>query len=72
MLFRSILLAFLVIQLLGFQSVKAQCKAPATWFPHAMTPEPDFHKSIAPCEFHQWASIRLPSVRRITLCKGVT
>jgi hypothetical protein len=55
MLFRSVLLAFLVIPLLGFQSVKAQCKAPATWFPHAMTPEPDFHKPIAPCEFHQWA-----------------
>lgn len=33
---------------------QAQCRAPAEWFPHANTPEPDFHAPATDCEFHQW------------------
>ena len=34
----------------------AQCDAPATWFPHAATREPDqTHAPTSNCEFHQWA-----------------
>jgi hypothetical protein len=34
---------------------QAACEAPAAWFPHATTPEPDFHQPGSNCEFHQWA-----------------
>src|SRR5262245_52667946 len=34
--------------------VWAQCQAPPAWFPHASTPEPDFHAPANDCEFHQW------------------
>src|ERR1700733_4995180 len=34
---------------------RAQCPAPASWFSHEQTPEPDFHAPTSNCEFHQWA-----------------
>src|SRR5262249_12272552 len=50
---------FLVLALLCIAAnnklAGAQCAAPAAWFPHATTPEPDFHQPGSNCEFHQWA-----------------
>ncbi len=32
------------------------CEAPAAWFPHSQTPEPDPNQPFASfCDFHQWA-----------------
>jgi hypothetical protein len=40
---------------LATTDVQGQCMAPKAWFPHAKTPEPDFHSPKDNCEFHQWA-----------------
>ncbi len=50
----AVLLAIVALLLQSGQLV-AQCTAPPGWFPHATTPEPDFHMPTSNCEFHQWA-----------------
>src|SRR5262249_14022881 len=44
----------IVLVTVSTPAVQAQCQAPAAWFPHANTPEPDFHAPATDCEFHQW------------------
>lgn len=48
-------IAALAVMLVYGGVAAGQCQAPATWFPHETTPEPDFHSPASPCEFHQWA-----------------
>ena len=53
---RHALFLGLIACLLCSPEARAQCDAPAAWFPHASTPKPD--STIAPtsnCAFHQWA-----------------
>ncbi len=48
-------LAFPAVLAFAIHNANAQCNAPAAWFPHAQTPEPDFHQPGSNCEFHEWA-----------------
>ncbi|MCA1684732.1 MAG: hypothetical protein LC745_01850 [Planctomycetia bacterium] len=42
--------------LAGATPARAQCAAPAGWFPHSATPEPVFDKPFTSnCDFHTWA-----------------
>ena len=47
----------LAVALGGSTCVAQNCTAPATWFPHSQTPEPDaaaFPANATNCDFHQW------------------
>lgn len=46
--------AVIVVIAVTTPEAQTQCVAPTTWFPHATTPEPDFHAPQSNCEFHQW------------------
>lgn len=56
MSYRSLSATVLIVWIaIGTNQLDAECKAPATWFPHATTPEPDFGRPTSDCGFHQWA-----------------
>ena len=52
---RVLNLAVVVAITLAPHITQAQCTAPANWFPHSSTPEPDFDEPASNCEFHMWA-----------------
>jgi hypothetical protein len=49
------MLALCLLALCARSAARAQCTAPAGWFPHAKTPEPTFTVQNPPCGFQQWA-----------------
>ena len=51
----AVLSAAALMVLCAAPTARAQCQAPMSWFPHASTPEPDFHAPASDCEFHQWS-----------------